>query len=78
MVSGYHLLVLYWVSNDYHFQCTAPVAMRRDDTPATEAAIKYFVLGAGRLRFFTLMDVVYSLYGLSGSLQTNTLRISPN
>lgn len=72
MVSGYHLLVLYLGLELLSLSMYALVAMRRDDAQATEAAIKYFVLGAVASGF--LLYGMSVLYGLSGSLELNTLR----
>ena len=72
MVSGYHLLVLYLGLELLSLSMYALVAMRRDDAQATEAAIKYFVLGAVASGF--LLYGMSMLYGISGSLELNTIR----
>ena len=72
MVSGYHLLVLYLGLELLSLSMYALVAMRRDDAQATEAAMKYFVLGAVASGF--LLYGMSILYGLSGTLELNNLR----
>ena len=72
MVSGYHLLVLYLGLELLSLSMYALVAMRRDDAQATEAAMKYFVLGAVASGF--LLYGMSMLYGLSGTLELNNLR----
>jgi NADH-quinone oxidoreductase subunit N len=72
MVSGYHLLVLYLGLELLSLSLYALVAMRRDDAQATEAAMKYFVLGAVASGF--LLYGMSMLYGVSGSLEINNLR----
>ncbi|TXH69695.1 MAG: NADH-quinone oxidoreductase subunit NuoN [Thiothrix sp.] len=72
MVSGYHLLVLYLGLELLSLSLYTLVAMRRDDAQATEAAIKYFVLGAVASGF--LLYGMSMLYGISGSLELNTIR----
>lgn len=57
MISGHNFLVLYLGLEMLTLSSYALVALRRDDTQATEAAMKYFVLGA--------LGSGFLLYGLS-------------
>ncbi|HPE60128.1 MAG TPA: NADH-quinone oxidoreductase subunit NuoN [Thiolinea sp.] len=66
MVSGYNLLVLYLGLELLALSMYALVAMRRDDSRANEAAMKYFVLGA--IASGLLLYGLSMLYGLTGEL----------
>lgn len=66
MVSGYHLLVLYLGLELLALSMYALVAMQRHNARATEAAMKYFVLGA--IASGLLLYGMSMLYGMSGGL----------
>ena len=66
MISGNNFLVLYMGLELLTLSSYALVALRRDHVPATEAAIKYFVLGAMASGF--LLYGMSMLYGATGSL----------
>ncbi|MDO9158687.1 MAG: NADH-quinone oxidoreductase subunit N, partial [Burkholderiaceae bacterium] len=66
MISGHHFLVLYLGLEMLTLASYALVALRRDDGRATEAAMKYFVLGAMASGF--LLYGMSMLYGATGSL----------
>ena len=66
MISGNNFLVLYLGLELMTLSSYALVALRRDHVPATEAAIKYFVLGAMGSGF--LLYGMSMLYGATGSL----------
>lgn len=72
MVSGYHLLALYLGLELLSLSMYALVAIRRDDVQATEAAMKYFLLGA--VASGLLLYGMSMLYGLSGELGLAGLR----
>ena len=67
MISGAHLLVLYLGLELLTLSSYAMVAMRRDHAVSTEAAMKYFVLGAMASGF--LLYGMSMLYGATGSLE---------
>ncbi|MFZ5485275.1 MAG: NADH-quinone oxidoreductase subunit NuoN [Pseudomonadota bacterium] len=67
MISAAHFLTLYLGLELLSLSLYAMVAMRRDDVRASEAAMKYFVLGA--LASGLLLYGMSLLYGLSGSLE---------
>ena len=67
MISGNHLVVLYLGLELLTLSSYALVAMRRDHVVATEAAMKYFVLGAMASGF--LLYGMSMLYGATGSLE---------
>ncbi len=71
MVSGYNMLVLYLGLELLALAMYALVAMQRHNTRATEAAVKYFVLGA--MASGLLLYGVSMLYGMSGTLNINDL-----
>ncbi len=71
MVSGHHLLVLYLGLEMMSLSLYALIAMRRDDVKATEAAMKYFILGA--VASGLLLYGMSLLYGLSGTLMLESL-----
>jgi NADH-quinone oxidoreductase subunit N len=66
MISGNNFLVLYLGLELLTLSSYALVALRRDDLKATEAAMKYFVLGALASGF--LLYGLSMVYGATGSL----------
>ncbi|RMX07629.1 NADH-quinone oxidoreductase subunit NuoN [Corticibacter populi] len=66
MISGNNLLLLYLGLELLTLSSYALVALRRDDERATEAAMKYFVLGAMASGF--LLYGMSMIYGATGSL----------
>lgn len=71
MISGNNFLVLYLGLELLTLSSYALVALRRDHTVATEAAMKYFVLGAMASGF--LLYGLSMLYGATGSLDIGTV-----
>jgi len=69
MISGHNFLVLYMGLELLTLCSYALVALRRDNATATEAAMKYFVLGALASGF--LLYGLSMLYGATGSLDIN-------
>ncbi|MFQ5935529.1 MAG: NADH-quinone oxidoreductase subunit NuoN [Acidiferrobacterales bacterium] len=67
MASASHLLTLYLGLELLALSLYAMVAFQRDSTQATEAAMKYFVLGA--VSSGMLLYGMSILYGLTGSLE---------
>ncbi len=67
MISGQNFLVLYLGLELLTLSSYALVALRRDNGQATEAAMKYFVLGAMASGF--LLYGMSMLYGATGSLE---------
>lgn len=67
MIAGQNFLVLYMGLEMMTLSSYALVALRRDDARATEAAMKYFVLGALASGF--LLYGLSMIYGATGSLQ---------
>ena len=66
MVSANHLLTLYLGLELLSLSLYAMIALQRDSTAATEAAMKYFVLGA--LASGMLLYGMSMLYGATGTL----------
>lgn len=66
MISGQHLLVIYLGLELLTLSSYALVALRRDDARSTEAAMKYFVLGALASGF--LLYGLSLVYGATGTL----------
>jgi NADH-quinone oxidoreductase subunit N len=66
MISGHNFLVLYMGLEMMTLSSYALVALRRDNATATEAAMKYFVLGALASGF--LLYGLSMIYGATGSL----------
>ena len=66
MISASHLLILYLGLELLSLSLYAMVALRRDSDTATEAAMKYFVLGA--LASGMLLYGMSMVYGATGSL----------
>jgi NADH-quinone oxidoreductase subunit N len=71
MISGNNLLVIYMGLELLTLSSYALVALRRDHAIATEAAMKYFVLGAMASGF--LLYGMSMLYGATGSLDITTI-----
>jgi NADH-quinone oxidoreductase subunit N len=71
MISGNNFLVLYMGLELLTLCSYALVALRRDDAVASEAAMKYFVLGAMASGF--LLYGLSMMYGATGSLDINTV-----
>ena len=71
MISGNNFLVLYLGLELLTLSSYALVALRRDHGVATEAAMKYFVLGALASGF--LLYGLSMLYGATGSLDIGTV-----
>jgi NADH-quinone oxidoreductase subunit N len=69
MISGHNFLVIYMGLELLTLCSYALVALRRDNAIASEAAMKYFVLGALASGF--LLYGLSMLYGATGSLQLN-------
>jgi NADH-quinone oxidoreductase subunit N len=69
MISGHNFLVIYMGLELMTLSSYALVALRRDDATATEAAMKYFVLGALASGF--LLYGLSMVYGATGSLDLN-------
>jgi len=69
MIGGNHFLVIYMGLELLALSSYALVALRRDDAVATEAAMKYFVLGAMASGF--LLYGMSMMYGATGSLDVN-------
>ena len=69
MISSHNFLVLYMGLELMTLCSYALVALRRDNATATEAAMKYFVLGALASGF--LLYGLSMLYGATGSLDIN-------
>jgi len=67
MISANHFLVVYLGLELMSLSLYAMVALRRDDAQATEAAMKYFVLGALASGF--LLYGLSMMYGATGSLE---------
>jgi NADH-quinone oxidoreductase subunit N len=71
MLSANHFVVIYLGLELMSLSLYALVALRRDHPPATEAAMKYFVLGALASGF--LLYGMSMLYGATGSLDISTV-----
>ena len=71
MISGNNLLVIYLGLELLTLSSYALVALRRDKEQATEAAMKYFVLGAMASGF--LLYGMSMLYGATGTLDITTI-----
>ncbi len=69
MISGHNFLVIYMGLELMALSSYALVALRRDNATATEASMKYFVLGAMASGF--LLYGLSMLYGATGSLDLN-------
>ncbi|MBU0588708.1 MAG: NADH-quinone oxidoreductase subunit NuoN [Gammaproteobacteria bacterium] len=71
MISGNNFLVIYMGLELLTLSSYALVALRRDHAVATEAAMKYFVLGALASGF--LLYGLSMMYGATGSLDINAV-----
>lgn len=71
MISGNSLLSIYLGLELMSLSLYALVALRRDDAGATEAAMKYFILGALASGF--LLYGISMLYGATGSLELSSI-----
>ncbi len=71
MIGGNNFLVIYLGLELLTLSSYALVALRRDNATATEAAMKYFVLGAMASGF--LLYGISMLYGATGSLDVTTV-----
>ncbi|WP_394755076.1 NADH-quinone oxidoreductase subunit NuoN [Rhodoferax sp.] len=71
MISGNNFLVIYLGLELLTLSSYALVALRRDNGTATEAAMKYFVLGALASGF--LLYGLSMMYGATGSLDVNAV-----
>lgn len=71
MIGGHNFLVIYLGLELLTLSSYALVALRRDHTVATEAAMKYFVLGAMASGF--LLYGLSMIYGATGSLDIGTV-----
>jgi NADH-quinone oxidoreductase subunit N len=71
MISANNLLVIYLGLELQSLSLYALVALRRDDARSSEAAMKYFVLGALASGF--LLYGMSMLYGATGTLDVNEL-----
>src|SRR6476469_4350775 len=71
MISGSNFLVIYLGLELLTLSSYALVALRRDHTVATEAAMKYFILGALASGF--LLYGLSMMYGATGSLDIGTV-----
>jgi hypothetical protein len=67
MISANHFLTVYIGLELLSLSLYALVAMNRDSVPATEAAMKYFVLGA--LASGLLLYGMSMIYGATGTLE---------
>jgi NADH-quinone oxidoreductase subunit N len=74
MISGNNFLMLYLGLELLSLSMYAMVALRRDHGPATEAAMKYFVLGALASGF--LLYGMSMMYGATGSLDLNDVSVA--
>ncbi len=71
MISANHFLIVYIGVELLSLSLYAMVALNRDSIPATEAAMKYFVLGA--LASGLLLYGMSMIYGATGSLEISTV-----
>ncbi len=69
MISGNHFLMLYLGLELMSLSLYAMIALRRDAAQSSEAAMKYYVLGALATGF--LLYGISMLYGATGSLELN-------
>jgi NADH-quinone oxidoreductase subunit N len=69
MISGNNFLIIYLGLELMSLSLYALVALRRDSAVSTEAAMKYFILGAMASGF--LLYGISMLYGATGSLDLN-------
>jgi len=71
MISASHFLTLYMGLELMSLSLYAMVALQRDSATATEAAMKYFILGA--LASGLLLYGMSMIYGATGSLEVNAV-----
>ena len=71
MISAYSLLTIYLGLELLSLSLYAMVAMHKDSQPASEAAMKYFVLGA--LASGMLLYGISIIYGVTGTLELGEL-----
>ncbi len=71
MISASHFLTLYLGLELLSLSLYAMVALQRDSATATEAAMKYFILGA--LASGLLLYGMSMLYGATGTLEVNAI-----
>ena len=76
MISASHFLTLYLGLELLSLSLYAMVALQRDSAVATEAAMKYFVLGA--IASGMLLYGMSMLYGVTGSLHINQVAAAIN
>jgi NADH-quinone oxidoreductase subunit N len=76
MISGNNMLIIYLGLELMSLSLYALVALRRDHAVSTEAAMKYFILGALSSGF--LLYGISMLYGATGSLDLSTVARSIN
>jgi len=74
MISASHFLTLYLGLELLSLSLYAMVALQRDSATATEAAMKYFILGA--LASGLLLYGMSMLYGATGSLNVNDISMA--
>jgi NADH-quinone oxidoreductase subunit N len=74
MVSAYHMLTLYLGLELMSLCLYAMVAMQRDSAVATEAAMKYFILGS--IASGMLLYGMSIIYGITGSLAINEVALA--
>jgi NADH-quinone oxidoreductase subunit N len=74
MVSAYHLLTLYLGLELMSLCLYAMVAMHRDSAVATEAAMKYFILGS--IASGMLLYGMSIIYGVTGSLAISDIALA--
>lgn len=74
MVSAYHMLTLYLGLELMSLCLYAMVAMQRDSAIATEAAMKYFILGS--IASGMLLYGMSIIYGVTGSLAINEIALA--
>ncbi len=71
MVSAHHFLVLYLGLELMSLSLYAMIAMHRESSDASEAAMKYFVLGA--IASGMLLYGMSMIYGITGNLELNAI-----
>jgi len=71
LISAHSLLTIYLGLELLSLSMYAMVALQRDSVPASEAAMKYFVLGA--IASGMLLYGMSMLYGVTGSLDLDTI-----
>ncbi|MCH8620710.1 NADH-quinone oxidoreductase subunit NuoN [Undibacterium sp. TS12] len=73
MISGNNFLIIYLGLELMSLSLYALVALRRDHTVSTEAAMKYFILGALASGF--MLYGISMIYGATGSLQLSEVAL---